>query len=116
MTIDCDLAFTWIVEAWQQIDDGRLTRTGRAEQSNGLPGVCSDRNSLQHRFAAAKITKRDVFKLYRASDIRQCDRIRLIGNIILGVENFKDAIGGGSGLSHLRDDESELCNREEQID
>ena len=43
------------------------------------------------------------------------DRIRLVHDVALGVQDFKDAVGRGGGLSHLGDDEAEQRDREEQV-
>ena len=54
-------------------------------------------------------------KRHAALHRRQGHRVRLVGHVVLGVQDFEDALRRGRGLRHLRDDEAELAEREEDV-
>ena len=53
---------------------------------------------------------------HRALDRRQGHRARLVVDLALGVEDLEDAVRRRRRLRHLRDDQAELAEREEDVD
>ena len=105
-----------IIKARDQVDDAALAAASSAEDSHRLARLSLEAHALEYRLAAAKVAKAHVRKLHSAFYRRQWDGAGLVGHLVVSVEDLIDAIGAGCGLTHLRDDESELAEGEENQD
>ena len=67
VTVDQHAALGDIVEARQQIDDGRLAAAGRAQQRDGLARLDRERHAAEHRLAALEVAESHVVELDSAA-------------------------------------------------
>ena len=88
LAVDCDLTFLDFIETGQQVDDGRFSRPGRADQGDGLPGFGFEGHILNNRQAGI-VAKVDVVKPDVTLDGLQGQRIRRIFNLRPGIDDFK---------------------------
>ena len=74
-----------------------------------------ERDATQHRVAAPEIAERHVVELHVTADAAERFRVRPVFDLISGVENLEDPLGGGGRLRHQVDDEAELTHRQEHV-
>jgi len=60
-----------VVEARDQVDQGRLARTGATDDRGRLPRFGGERDVAQNRFLCAGVAELDVIELDQALGIRQ---------------------------------------------
>ena len=77
----------------EQIGQGRLARTRRANQRDALALGNLQLNSLEH--VAVVVTEMDVVEMDRALERGQLDRARPVGNRPFLVEHREDPHRGG---------------------
>ena len=73
-------------------------------------------NMLKHRLPMLKVAKGDIVKLHVAFDIVESDGIWLIFDIILSIQNFKDAVCAGRCLGHQGNYHAQLPHRDKYED
>ena len=114
--IDENLPLTHVVETGDQVDDGRFAAAGSPQEGDGRAWLGLEGDVLEDGFAAVEIAECNVGKGYTALHLRHRLRAGFVGDLVLGVKDFEDALGAGAGLAHLGDDKSELAHREEDVD
>ena len=113
MTIDRDTAFSWVIKPGKQVDDRCLARSGSSQQGNHLSREGIEAYIFQHRVAGSKITETDILEFDMSFHFRKHNRFWFIGNVALGIQDFKDARCRSGSLAELGDDEAKLGYWEE---
>lgn len=102
-----------IIEAGQQAADGRFPGTGRADKSNGLPGIDLQADLIQHR-PVCLITEAYVIKGNIAAQRACINGPRLVGDVRLCINNFKITLEAGNTLRITLDNGIDLLDRPEE--
>ena len=93
VAVDQDPTFGHVVEARQQIDDGRLATAGGAQQGNRLAWFGHERDATQDGIAASEVAERHIVELDGAADLGQLEGARLVLDLVAGVQDLEDALG-----------------------
>ena len=96
MAVDLDRAADDVIEAADQIDDGRLACAGRADERNGLAGLDMEGNVFEDDLFLV-VGEGDVLKVHAAFDGRQVISAFLILNVAGRIHDFEDSLHGGHG-------------------
>ena len=107
--IDLDRAAGHIIETWDQVDDGGLAGACRTDDGNGLPGLGSEGDILQHRHAVF-IGMRCILEFNQSLDLRHFLRGRFIVHGRFFIENGEDAFRAGDGVLNIRPQHRDLLD------
>ena len=107
---DADAPALRLVEAAEQVDDGRLAAAGRTTSA-----IVSPRRNLQgevgqHRLACL-VVEVHVVELDVAADGARVDRARPVDDLRHGVDQREDALGRGDGMLHVGVDARQVLDR-----
>src|SRR5690606_34468111 len=108
-TIEQDLPLLVLVEARNQVGQGRLAATGAPNQRHHLPRLGGEADVAEHRLVAARVAEVQVAHLKPPTH-----PLALLGAAIrLGrlVQLLEDALGAGQALLDGRTDYRQLTNR-----
>ena len=95
VAIDQNFTLFNIIEAADQVYDGRLSGTGRSHQRNGLPRLNGEIHVLQNlRLCRSSLVigKGHVGKFDFSLDIRKFFHVLIIVNIRVRIQNIKDTL------------------------
>src|SRR5262249_11504668 len=104
-----------VIEARQQVDDGALPAAGGAQQRDRLARLHLERHAVQDRVAAFEVAERDVVELDATLYVLELERVRLVGDVGLGIQDLEDALHRRRRLRHQVNNEAELAHRQEQV-
>ena len=94
--VDPHRALVHVVEAGEQQSDGRLPRSGGADERDRLAGLDGQREVAQHRLRV-QVAERDVVEAQLTAGRRERDRIGLLLHERGAVEQVGDPLGAGAG-------------------
>ena len=110
--VDRDPPAVDLVEAHQQVDEGRLAGAGRPDDGDRLAGVGDEVEVLDERLVGL-VAERDVLERRprRAAAVRHVRRDR-VGDLLGLVEELEHALGRGDGRLEDVGDARDLDDRE----
>ena len=90
-----------LVEAHQEVDQGRLSGARRADDRHGLARLDGQRQVLDQRHIR-RVPEADIVELHPAANLRGHRRLGRVGILLVGVEQREDALrGGDAGLQQV---------------
>jgi len=93
-TIDSDLPCGHVIEARDQVDQGTLSRAGRADEGRGLTALGGKSHVMQDIFIGLGITEGDVFEFNDAGHIRiKGFGIFRIDDLVFNFQDIGDTAG-----------------------
>src|SRR6266540_394648 len=107
MAVDSDTAARDVVEARDQVDNGRLAAARRAEQCHHFAGRRVDIYFPQD-CGKLIVAEADLFEANVALAIHEVDRVWLLFNGRLSVQKLEDALRRGHGAHDPVERETEL--------
>ena len=99
--VHADLPSDRIVEAADEVHEGRLPRPRRADERGGLAIAELRRQAFEHE-GTVRVAEGDVVEFDVALDAADRRSARQIPDLGLGVEEREDPVGGAEGLLDLR--------------
>ena len=113
--VDQDAAVVDLVEAQEEVDEGRLAGAGGTDDGHGLAGLHVEREIVDER-RVGQVAERHVFERDVAARVLENDRRDRVGLLLGLVEQLEDALGRGRralqhvhDAGHLRDRHGELA-------
>ena len=99
--VDRDRSAAHLVEAREEIDDGRLAGPRRADERDRLAGLRLERDVVEDE-RVWPVAKRDVVELHASADLRQRACRRGVVRLRRRVEELEHALGAGQrGLERV---------------
>ena len=103
VTVEADGAAVDVVEAHEQVDEGRLAAAGWADDRDALAGSHVEIEIADER-AFGRVGKAHVLDIDQSCRIGQDNRIRLVGQDLVLGQQVEEAGGTGDRVLQLRDD------------
>jgi len=100
VAVDQHRAAVHVVEARQQVDDGRLARAGRPDDGDGLARLGGQAHAAQHVLVLV-VAHPHVAQLDAPLDGRHLDRAGLVDHVRHFVQKLEDALDPGDGALHV---------------
>ena len=114
VAVDRDPALAWVVEAGEQLRDGRLSCTRLTDECHRRPSGNLEIDVVQYLGQVA-VAEADMVETDMTGRARQVDRSRRVHDIRLGFEHLHDLVQRGDGRKEHVVELRELLHRVEEV-